>query len=242
MKASTPIGMSSVGKDRSVARLATESLAALRRGATVRLAAVQYRLDPITGAVALTFDDGPDSRFTPLVLDELAALDVSATFFVVGKEAAKNPQLVRRILAEGHALGTHSASHPYPKQLGLRALECDFRNGKHAVEEIAGAPLSLFRPPHGYLDFTVAAAIRANWFRPWLWTLDSGDWRPGANASDIVAATACASPGDVVLLHDGIQNPSSLEATDRSATVEAVRRIVVQARKRELGFALLPTI
>lgn len=224
-----------------MAHLASKALHGLKQEGTVRVAAVQYRVRPTRDAVALTFDDGPDSRFTPLVLDELAALNVSATFFVVGKEAARNPGLVRRILAEGHALGTHSSSHPYPKQLRFRALERDFRFGRNAVEEIAAMPLRLFRPPHGYLDFGVAAAIRANRLRPWLWTLDSGDWRPGATADNVVAATSSISRGDVVLLHDGSQNPAALEATDRSVTLEALGGIVAQARTRQLGFVTLPT-
>lgn len=224
-----------------VAHLAKRGAVRLGDEGTFRLAAPRRSLGSVAAAVALTFDDGPDPRFTPLILDALARLEVKATFFVVGKRATSSPQLVERMMEEGHAIGTHSSSHPDAKQLGLRALERDFRAGRERVEDIVGAPVRLFRPPYGHIDFMVAAAMRANRLEPWLWTVAPGDWLPGITPDGLAAATSAVSAGDVVLLHDGIWNPLDVRCTDRSPTLAAVSRIVAQVRSRGLEFVTLCT-
>jgi peptidoglycan/xylan/chitin deacetylase (PgdA/CDA1 family) len=207
---------------------------------SARLAGARYRIDPTFSAVALTFDDGPDPRFTPLVLETLAALGVKATFFVVGDQAEGSPHLVQRIVDEGHAIGTHSRLHPDPTHLGFRLLQREYGAGRHTVEAILGASVPLFRPPRGRIDPGGAAAIRANRLEAWLWTIDAADWRPGTRVHDLVAATSVLAPGDVVLLHDGIRQPLTADAEDRSATVEGLEEIVSRARSRGLQFMALP--
>ena len=216
-------------------RIATMALPAVRRAA-----GVQDRLDPATGAVALTFDDGPDPRFTPLILDVLADARVLATFFVTGDQAASHSGLVRRIVNEGHALGTHSQSHAHPLSLGYRDLAEEYRGGRRAVEAVVGAPVPLFRPPNGYLDPVGAVAIRVNRLRPWLWTVDPRDWRPGVRPEEIAASVSALAAGDVVLLHDGLRQPPAPESEDRSATMEAVALIIERGRQMGLGFLPLP--
>lgn len=226
---------------RRVARLAKSGAARMRREGAIRLATARRDLGPTTAAVALTFDDGPDRSFTPLILDALSLLEVKATFFVVGERASEAPELVHRMMDEGHAIGTHSASHPHPRQLGLKTLERDFRAGREAAEDIAGTSVRLFRPPHGHIDLVVAAAIRSNRLEPWLWTIDPGDWQPGITRDALVAATSSVSAGDVVLLHDAVCNPLAVESADRSPTLAALATIVAQVRSRGLELVTLPT-
>lgn len=185
-------------------------------------------------SVALTFDDGPDPTHTPLVLDELARLDVRATFFVVGERAREHPELVRRLLDEGHAVGSHSASHPDPWTLGTLALVGEYRAGRAHVEEIAGRRVDLFRPPKGHLDIRGALAIRIARLRPWLWTVDPEDWSPGITADELVARLSDLESGDVVLLHDGLESPLDASALDRTSTVAAIDPVVRRIRDRGL--------
>lgn len=207
--------------------------------AAVRAAGVQERLDPSTGTVALTFDDGPDPEHTPVILDELARLGAVATFFLVGQRARTHPAIVRRILNEGHAIGSHSDSHPDPWLVPLATLVLDYRRGRARVERAAQRSVPLFRPPKGFVDGTGATAMLAARVRPWLWTIDPHDWEPDVRPGDIVAGVAGLQRGDVILLHDAIEGPLAPSALDRSATAQALAGIVGVAHERRLAFATL---
>jgi peptidoglycan/xylan/chitin deacetylase (PgdA/CDA1 family) len=200
-----------------------------------RVAGVRSSL-PGLRDVALTFDDGPDPSCTPRLLDLLAALDVRATFFVVGVAAAREPRLVERVVAEGHALGSHSLTHPDPWALSLRALLHEYRGGRHAVEDAAQVPVDLFRPPKGHLDGRGALAARAAGLRTWLWTHDPRDWEPGIAAADLAWVGSALVGGSVVLLHDGLHGPAAAVAADRTATLGALPGIVEDVRRAGLRF------
>ncbi len=210
---------------------------AARRG-TLRLAPARERVRD-ERAVALTVDDGPDPVFTPRVLDVLAEHGARATFFLVGRRAAREPELVRRIVSEGHAVGSHSWSHREPGTLSRRELWSDYRAGRQAVEAAAGGPVRLFRPPRGLWDARTALHVRASRLEPWLWTLDSEDWRPGVTPEAIAGQVARARGGDVVLLHDGLELPTAPSAEDRSATVAALPLLLAGLRARGLECVVL---
>jgi peptidoglycan/xylan/chitin deacetylase (PgdA/CDA1 family) len=190
--------------------------------------------------VALTFDDGPDPVYTPRVLDVLGELGVRATFFCVGDRVAEHPDVVRRMVAEGHVVGSHTATHPDLPPLGVAQLRDEVRRGHEALGAVVDGPPPLFRPPHGDLGLRTGAVARAYGLRTWLWTVDPQDWRPGVQADELVAGCEPAGPGDVVLLHDGLEQPWAPEALDRSATVEALAGIVASVRAKGLTFAGLP--
>ncbi|QEC48502.1 polysaccharide deacetylase family protein [Baekduia soli] len=222
-------------------RIAGRVVRAGRGAASARIiasAAVRRVADP-SGGVALTFDDGPDPLWTTAVLDELARLGVCATFFAVGRRAEENPHLVRRILADGHALGSHSYGHPDPWTLPVRALAADYRRGHRAVEVAAGRHVPLFRPPKGFVDVRGAIAMRLARVQPFLWTVDPHDWEPRVEAGAIRCALEGLAGGDVVLLHDAIEGPLAPEALDRSATVAALPEIAAMAAARGLRFTTL---
>ena len=186
------------------------------------------------GAVALTFDDGPHPDYTPQILDVLAEHGARATFFVVGRRVRRHPELVRRTLAAGHAVGSHSYSHADGWEVPWPRLVRDLWGGRRALEEAAGGRRRAFRPPKGYFSDRAAAAAAVCGLRPWLWTVDPCDWRPGITADEIVADLGPLSGGDVVLLHDAIELPLASEAADREATVAALPAIIAAARERGL--------
>jgi peptidoglycan/xylan/chitin deacetylase (PgdA/CDA1 family) len=207
--------------------------------ALVRSARAREGLPAAGGAVALTFDDGPDPEFAPAFLDELRRLRIVATFFVVGHRARARPDLVRRALDEGHAVGSHSDTHPEPWTLPLGALTRDYRRGRQAAEAVVGRRLRLFRPPKGYLDGTGAVAMFGAGVRPWLWTVDPEDWQPGATTDEILAGLDGLTGGDVVLFHDAIEGPLAPSALDRSATLAALPAVADLVRSRGLRFTTL---
>jgi peptidoglycan/xylan/chitin deacetylase (PgdA/CDA1 family) len=192
------------------------------------------------GAVALTFDDGPDPDHTPVVLDTLRVLGVPATFFVVGERVRRHPDLVRRIVDEGHAVGSHSDSHRDPWSVPYRALARDYRRGRVTLEAVVGRrPIRLFRPPKGYVDEAGAIAMLLTRLRPWLWTVDPGDWTPGIGPDAIVTAVGPLRGGEVILLHDAIEGPLDHRALDRSATVAALPAVAERVRAAGLRFTTL---
>lgn len=220
----------------------------LRRRGRRELQAARFRLlHTLTAArttlrwsgVALTFDDGPQPGCTDVVLDLLAVLDVRATFFCVGRNAERFPALVRRMADEGHAVGSHSLTHPHPRDLTPSRLRWEYAAGRSAVEQALGSSAPLFRPPHGHLSLRTVHVLRPH--RPVLWSVDPEDWRAGAQREQIGRVAGAAAGGDVVLLHDWVEQPEGPQALDRRATFEALPVLVESVRSRGLSFvALVP--
>ncbi|MCW2540927.1 MAG: polysaccharide deacetylase family protein [Frankiales bacterium] len=213
---------------RRVIRMAREP----KRYLASAVARVHHGLDD--GGVALTFDDGPQPGSTDLVLDLLAGLEVRATFFCVGRNALQHPDLVQRMQAEGHAVGSHSFSHPHPAKTSWSKLAREYAEGRRAVSQVLGHDTALFRPPHGHISIPAAGLLRVQGLDVWLWTVDPEDWRPGVRPPQIEAVVSRAASGDVVLMHDWIEQPWAPEALDRSATVTALPHIVRAIRNKGL--------
>ncbi len=183
-------------------------------------------------AVALTFDDGPWPENTPKVLDVLAKARVKATFFLVGNQVRKYPELVGQELRAGMALGSHSYSHPQPfGALSGDAIRREIDQGVATLADL-GVKTTLFRPPGGAIPPAVVSAARAKGLHTVVWTVDPDDWKRGATADQITQRVlAEAKPGAIVLLHDG--------GGDRSATIEALPRIIDGLKRRKLSFVTL---
>jgi peptidoglycan-N-acetylglucosamine deacetylase len=168
--------------------------------------------------VALTFDDGPDPRFTGAILDILRDHAVPATFFCVGMNATAHPGLVERAVAAGHTVGNHTWSHPYLPELTRDEVLRQVDRTNAVLERVTGRVPVLVRPPYG-----ARTAETVRWFAERamttvIWDVDPGDWaRPGRDA--IVAAVGAATrPGSVLLMHDG--------GGDRSQTVAALPAVL----------------
>ena len=154
------------------------------------------------GAVALTFDDGPDPERTPLILDILKDVGATAVFFVVGEQASAHPELVRRMAAEGHCVGTHTLSHADLHLLTISAARREIERGRAVVEAILERPVPLFRPPMGHLTLRTALHLRRRRWRTALWTTDVRDWKDGRVPDDVVRDGVGTPDGGVILLHD----------------------------------------
>jgi peptidoglycan/xylan/chitin deacetylase (PgdA/CDA1 family) len=153
--------------------------------------------------VALTFDDGPDPRWTPQVLDVLAEYGVHATFFVIGLKAAEYPGLIRRMIREGHSVQNHTHSHAWLTRYSNAAAEEEIATGAADIVAAAGVTPRCLRPPYGAISDRITALARAEGESIVMWNVDPQDWRnpsPSYVAGHVLRYTR---GGDVVLLHDG---------------------------------------
>jgi peptidoglycan/xylan/chitin deacetylase (PgdA/CDA1 family) len=164
-----------------------------------------------TPAVALTFDDGPHPVHTPAVLSLLARLDVRATFFVVGRNVVRHPDLVRAIAAGGHTLGGHTFEHREITTLSSEQLRDELETCRRAIQDAAQVETRWFRPPRGRLSLASLCRVVALGYRTVHWTRTYGDYRQeGAGPLARRMDEQGARPRDVVLLHD--HNPFTVEA------------------------------
>ncbi|HMJ64452.1 MAG TPA: polysaccharide deacetylase family protein, partial [Candidatus Binatia bacterium] len=175
--------------------------------------------------VAITFDDGPDPRWTPKILDILKAANVKATFFVVGVNAERYPALVRRIVNEGHEIGNHTYYHPNLALCWPEHIRLELNATQLLLETITGRATTLFRPPYaadtGPTELSELAPLKIAEDLNYLVVLeniDPQDWaKPGAEII-LRRIKQQRHDGSVILLHDA--------GGDRSQTVEALPRIL----------------
>ena len=212
-------------------------IAAVAAGVTIAgvgLHGVYHRNSPIFGRalsslpgsgkrVALTFDDGPNPDATPRILDELAAANVKATFFLLGRHVDKWPEIAKRVATDGHAIGNHGYFHRKLHVHGPAYVRMDLTKGMEAIERATGVTPRLFRAPHGFRSPWVTSIASSLGQRTIGWSL--GVWdsdRPGA---EVIAKRTIqgTKPGSILLLHDGDGYDIN---GDRKQTAQAIPTIV----------------
>jgi len=185
--------------------------------------------------IALTFDDGPWPNSTPEVLNVLKKNNVKATFFIVGKQVQKYPQLMKQVVGEGHAIGNHTWSHQY-HQYNNPAAAHEIDSTAELVYKTTGVKTSLFRPPAGILNNGLATYAQEKKYAVVMWSVDTKDWRSQRTTAQgwIDNILKQAKPGGIVLLHDG--------GGDRSKTVQALPQLIAQLKKRGYQFVTVPEL
>ena len=153
--------------------------------------------------VALTFDDGPNATLTPKLLDLLAARHLKATFFVVGQNAAEYPEILKRIVREGHEVASHSWSHPNLGKMSDEAVRRELQKTDDAIVAAIGKRPTLMRPPYGSITANQKRWIYDEFgYRIIMWDVDPLDWkRPGPS---VVTARILkeTKAGSIILAHD----------------------------------------
>jgi peptidoglycan/xylan/chitin deacetylase (PgdA/CDA1 family) len=168
-------------------------------------AKVSYSSVHVNGPyIAITFDDGPHRVNTPKLLNLLRERNIKATWFIVGEMARENPDLIRRILAEGHEIGNHTMTHPLNiTRLSREKLEEEVGGTAKLLEDIAGYHSRLFRPPGGNTNPEIKQFLYDHYgYSTILWSVDPNDWkRPGVSvvAHRLIAG---ARDGGILLCHD----------------------------------------
>ncbi|MFE6461054.1 polysaccharide deacetylase family protein [Streptomyces cinereoruber] len=167
-------------------------------------------------SMVLTFDDGPDPRYTPGILDTLRRYECRAMFFVCGEMAVENQDLLRRMADEGHVVGNHSWSHPLIPRLRPSLIRDELGSTSEVVEQALGTAPLWYRAPYGAWNrhsFEIGAELG---MEPLAWTVDTLDWKEPGTDSIVRRVLDGAAPGVVVLNHDA--------GGDRSQSVAALRR------------------
>lgn len=188
-----------------------------------------WRLPVASGDLALTFDDGPDDRYTTPLLDLLAYHDIRATFFLVGRSVQQRPEIARRIDREGHMIGSHSLDHRDLPELPATEFARQIDGGRQAICDAIGRDTALFRPPRGRLDARTLWKLArmglcvAHWSRTW-----SDYRRDGAQALLDRSRRDPVKRRDILLLHDNNQD-----------TIDALEYWVPLWKEQSLRFATL---
>ncbi|MCX2923383.1 polysaccharide deacetylase family protein [Streptomyces sp. NEAU-W12] len=232
-------GLLVTGSGTDAARPAAPAAGAQAAGRPLKPSA--YRLRPLTGygphqallgrtqvrsapllrvsgrgsTMVLTFDDGPDPRYTPDILDTLAAYDVRAMFFVCGEMVSHNKDLLVRMADEGHVVGNHTWSHPLLTRLTRSRIRFEMERTSDIIEEEYGERPRWFRAPYGAWNratFQLGAELG---MEPLAWTVDTLDWTSPGTRTIVDRVENGAAPGVVVLSHDA--------GGDRSQSVRALR-------------------
>lgn len=184
--------------------------------------------------IALTFDDGPHPTLTPKILNILKDYGIKATFFVIGENAERYPELIERIRSEGHEIGNHTYSHIRAKdtteeQMREEILRCESLLGGTSENSV-----KLFRPPEGNLSDRMGEMCGALDYRVILWSIDTRDWCriPAREITESVLRNVRS--GDIILMHDYIGS--------NSPTPEALKEMLPQLIKRGYSFVTVSTL
>ncbi|MED7952905.1 polysaccharide deacetylase family protein [Streptomyces sp. BE20] len=180
--------------------------------------------------VYLTFDDGP-GPYTPQVLSVLAQYGARATFFEIGQNVARYPELTRRVASQGHSVQNHSWSHPDLRSLSKSAFRDQVTATDARIRAQTGSTPGCLRPPYGGVNATVRSRAAGLGKTVSLWSVDPQDWALPGRAAIERRVLAGVGPGSVVLLHDGGGN--------RAQTVAALPGILRTLKARGYSFGLL---
>lgn len=181
--------------------------------------------------VALTFDDGPDRRFTPKVLDVLKKHHVKATFFVMGSRVKGLPDVTKRMHQEGHVIGNHTFWHPKLYEESLERMWWEVTETENAIAEVTGYPPKLFRAPYGGLNEKLLQKMAEMNLTVVGWSVDSLDWK-GISAQEVENnVLGNTMPGSIILMHSG-----GHWTQDLSGMVEALDTIIPKLKKEGIQF------
>ena len=177
---------------------------------------------------ALTYDDGPNPRSTPELLDVLARHNARATFFMVGKFIREQADLVRRVHAAGHIVGNHTMSHPFLASKPMSFVREEIRGCSQLLEDTLGAPVLYFRAPFGARRPGVLRFVREEGMTPVQWNTQGNDWEP-IGVEGILTHIAPGltrarkrGRGANILLHDGFDEQQGYDRTDTVVATESL--------------------
>ncbi|WP_245600148.1 polysaccharide deacetylase family protein [Paenibacillus harenae] len=180
--------------------------------------------------VALTFDDGPDIRYTTDILDILKEKGVKATFFVVGQQVKKNPEVLKRIVDEGHAIGNHSYNHKDLSKLNKQQILEEMSTNDAIIKDAVGFTPTMFRAPYGAVSDTLKNVLKANNRKLIGWNVDTRDWAgtPPSDMREMIRTET--KPGGIILMH-------SFGGKHIKNTVEALPGIIDDLE--EMGYSFV---
>lgn len=191
-------------------------------------------------AIAITFDDGPNPPYTGAILDILAAHGDRATFFDEGQQVEAHPDLVRREIDAGMAIGSHSYAHSPDLPTMARAdFVRDLSQAQDALKTVAGFTPAIYRSPFGHTSDSMLIELHRARYKSVGWDLDSTDWSDASADAVVRAVLDAAHPGAIVLMHDGGLGGGN---PDRLATIAALPRILDGLRDQGYQLVTVPEL
>lgn len=201
---------------------------------------VYWRISTPEKLVALTFDDGPNGPSTNAVLRILRDNGIHATFFLIGANVRAYPDMARRIVNEGNAIGNHSYSHPvFLAVQPPREQDRQIDLAEKIIEETTGVHCVLFRPPHGFKSPWLLHAVQSRGMVSVEWAEDSADWTSAKSEKIIANVLNKVRPGDIILLHDGMD---LIHGADRRETLQALPLIIKKLKDHGYRFVTIPEL
>lgn len=185
--------------------------------------------------IALTFDDGPDLVYTPQILNKLKNYGVKATFFLLGENAERYPNMVKRIVQEGHIVGNHTYNHPNLLKVSDEEYQNQIRKTEEILRKLIGYDPKFIRPPYGIITENQLRWATEQNFMIVQWSVDTLDWK-GLSADKITDnVLGNAFPGSVLLQH-------SAPGGHLQGSVDALDRIVPELTAKGARFVTLPNM
>ena len=178
--------------------------------------------------IALTFDDGPDSEYTPMLLDGLAERNVKATFFVIGKQAEAQPEVMERLVKEGHLIGNHTYNHVDIQHMTASAAKEEILKANEIIAKYTGEEPCFLRPPFGSGSSRLEKEIE---MIPVLWTIDTMDWSCQNESRICSMVYREVEENSIILMHD-----------EYPTTVRAALRIIDKLQKDGYEFVTVDKI
>lgn len=185
--------------------------------------------------IAITFDDGPNEEYTPKLLDILSNYDAKATFFLIGKNVSEEPDIARRIHAEGHEIGNHTYSHPVLPLVSRKEVHKQLESTNSIIKDAVGTKPVYFRPPMGLFTPAILDIIESNGLQTVIGEVYPRDPnRPGKDKI-IKRVLTRVKPGSIIIMHDG----GTWGNFDRNQTIEAVPIIIEKLQAKGYRFVTL---
>jgi len=170
--------------------------------------------------IALTFDDGPHPKYTREILAILDEYNVKATFFMIGSNAEREPELVSEVAAAGHEIGNHTYNHEKPWKLCKSDLHCELSETADVICQGSGVSPVLFRPPEGVISGFITPAAAEMGYNIILWSVDTRDWEKNTTCESVYEnVIQNIKPGGIILFHDAVSRSDSV-------TPEALRQVI----------------
>lgn len=174
-----------------------------------------------TNKIALTFDDGPNQKYTNQVLDVLKQYNVPATFFVLGSRVERHPEIISRMIREGHVVGNHTWDHPDLRKVSQSRLISEMQRTEDVIHRVTGLRTALMRPPYGAVSQDVIEGLRGLNYKVVNWSVDSVDWRDQDVDQILINTLPGVRQGGILLFHDAGGDTQS-----RAATVASLPELI----------------
>ncbi len=194
--------------------------------------AVYNHLSTANQEIALTFDDGPDARNTPEILDILDEYEIKATFFMLGQNANAHPEIAKEVYKRGHAIGLHTYTHPNFNHLKREEIREEILSNQNAIDKATGYRPDIIRPPYGIVNEDFLSVAEELDLTVYTWSCDSFDWKTCNTEEQIIHnITDSIHSGNIILMHDKTSN--------QLRSRNALPKIIVSLKSRGYRFVTL---